>query len=155
MQLYTIGFGGKSTERFFTLLQRADVQRLIDIRRSNNTLYSGFTRARDLPFLLQRIAGIDYVHEPEFAPSLELLRDYQQRLRENKKDPQLWPDYVKRFHAEIAARPILDLFNTHTASLERVCFLCLEPDPEHCHRRLLAEYIKKHSPRGAVDIVHL
>ncbi len=155
MQLHTIGFGGKSAEKFFALLQQAEVQRLIDIRRSNNTLYAGFTRARDLPFLLERIAGIDYVHEPEFAPSLELLRDYQKRLRANKKDPQLWPEYVRRFHAEIAQRPILELFQAHTAGLEQICFLCLEPQPEHCHRRLLAEHIKERSRRGAVEIVHL
>ena len=155
MQIYTIGFSGKSAEKLFTLLQKAGVQRLIDIRRSNNTLYAGFTRARDLPFLLERIVGIDYVHEPEFAPSLELLRDYQKRLRANKNDPQLWPEYVERFHAEIAQRPILELFKTHTASLERVCFLCLEPEPTHCHRRLLAEHIQKLSPPGSIEIMHL
>ncbi len=170
MQLFTIGYSGKSTAEFVPLLEKAGVQLLIDIRRSNNTLYAGFTRARDLPYLLKQLCRIDYVHEPEFAPSLELLRDYQRQLRENKKDPQLWPNYVKRFHAEIATRPILARFNEHTAGLERVCFLCMEADPEHCHRRLLAEYIAanytaseysastsraKRRPRGQIEIVHL
>jgi len=52
MRIYTIGFAGKSAEQFFTKLRDAGVEKLIDIRRSNNTLYCGFTRRRDLPFFL-------------------------------------------------------------------------------------------------------
>ncbi len=155
VQLFTIGFSGKSAPKFFELLQKARIERLVDIRRSNNTLYAGFTRARDLPYLLQQLGGIDYVHEPEFAPSLDLLRWYQKRLKKNKKDAQLWPEYVQRFTAEIAERPVLELFRKHTAGLSRVCFLCMEPTAEHCHRRLLAEHIRDGSPARKVEIVHL
>jgi hypothetical protein len=33
------------------------------------------------------------------------------------------------------------------------CLLCSEEKPHHCHRRLVAEYLKDKS--GDVDIVHL
>jgi uncharacterized protein (DUF488 family) len=154
VQLSTIGFSGKSAERFFAILSEAGVQKLIDVRRSNNTLYCGFTRARDLPYLLKSICGVPYVHEPEFAPSLDLLRDYQARLKRDKHDPAIWADYVPRFLAEIAARPVLKRFHAHTRGLERVCFLCTEATPEHCHRRLLAGYIADHA-RDSIEIVHL
>jgi uncharacterized protein (DUF488 family) len=154
MRLSTIGFSGKSAQRFLTLLCEAGVQKLIDIRRSNNTLYSGFTRARDLPYLLQTICGIPYVYEPDFAPSLSLLRWYQARLKKDKRDPKVWPEYVERFAAEIATRPPLKRFQAHSAGVEHVCFLCAEATAEHCHRRLLAEYIAQHADRP-IEVMHL
>ena len=154
MRVYTIGFAGKSAAAFFAKLQEAGVAKLVDVRRNSNTLYGGFTRARDLPYFLQHLCNVPYAHEPEFAPSAELLREYQGRIRKNKKDPDAWPDYVRRFADELATRPILELFARHAAGVANVCFLCTEPTPEKCHRRLLAEYIRDHADAG-LEIVHL
>jgi uncharacterized protein (DUF488 family) len=154
VRIYTIGFAGKSAKAFFALLKDAGVEKLIDIRRSNNTLFAGFTRARDLPFLLERLCGIAYVYEPEFAPSTELLRDYQKRLKHSKKDPDAWPEYTRSFHKEITGRPIAELFRRHAAGQDNVCFLCAEAAADHCHRRLLAEYICQQAG-GKLEIEHL
>ena len=154
MRIYTIGFAGKSAQKFFALLQEAGVEKVIDVRRSNNTLYSGFTRARDLPYFLKRLTGIAYVYEPDFAPSKELLREYQGRLKHKKKDAKAWPEYTRAFHAEIKGRPIVDLFRTHAADAGTVCFLCTEVTADCCHRRLLAEYVREHLDRG-IEIHHL
>ncbi len=154
MRLLTIGFSGKSAKSFFSILQSAGVQKVVDVRRSNNTLYCGFTRARDLPFLLDRLCGIQYVHEPEFSPSLELLRDYQARMKRNKKDPGAWQEYTVRFLEELSGRPVIDLFEQHSTGFESLCFLCVEPTAEHCHRRLVAEYIGQAVPNGIL-IEHL
>lgn len=149
-----MGFTGKSAETFFTRLRDAGVAKLIDIRRSSNTLYCGFTRMRDLPFLLDRLCGIPYVHEPQFAPSMELLRDYQRWMKEKKKPPEIWPEYVRRFSAELAARPIVQVFRQHASGVASLCLLCTEAKPDYCHRRLLAEYIQENeNPRP--EIVHL
>ncbi|HEX5337516.1 MAG TPA: DUF488 family protein [Gallionella sp.] len=37
--------------------------------------------------------------------------------------------------------------------LDGRCLLCSEDKPHHCHRRLVAEYLKQHW--GDVEIVHL
>jgi uncharacterized protein (DUF488 family) len=37
--------------------------------------------------------------------------------------------------------------------LDNGCLLCSEPTPEHCHRRLFAEYLKERIPD--LEIVHL
>lgn len=154
MRIYTIGFAGKSAEAFFAALRDAGVEKLVDVRRNSNTLYGGFTRSRDLPYLLKHLCNIPYVHEPEFAPSAELLRDYQGRIRKNKKDPGAWPEYVRRYGEELAGRPIVELFGRHAAGVGNVCFLCTEPTAEKCHRRLVAEHIRDNL--GAdLEIVHL
>jgi uncharacterized protein (DUF488 family) len=154
MRVCTIGFSGKSAKAFFTRLQEAGVEKLIDIRRSNNTLYSGFTRLRDLPFLLEHLCHISYVHEPEFAPSLDLLRSYQARLKKNKHDAEAWKEFSERFRVEIEERPILELFRRHGNGASAVCLLCTEHLPDHCHRRLLAERLKELIGDG-VTIEHL
>jgi uncharacterized protein (DUF488 family) len=154
MRVYTIGYAGKSAKTFFNQLKDAGVARLIDIRRSNNTLYSGFTRSRDLPFFLSRLCDIEYVEEPEFAPSIELLRQYQARMKKNKKDAAAWPEYAQRFSVEIEARPIVELFRKHAAGTANVCLLCAEAKPECCHRSVLAEHLKT-KLRGEIEIVHL
>jgi uncharacterized protein (DUF488 family) len=153
MRIYTVGYSGKSAEKFFRVLRAAGVRKVVDIRRSNNTLYAGFTRSRDLPYFLEHLCGAVYVHEPEFAPSEELLRGYQAQLKAKRKPAELWPDYVKRYTAEIAARPILERFEEHAAGVENVCFLCMEATAEYCHRRLLAEYIA--GRRKKTEIEHL
>jgi len=37
--------------------------------------------------------------------------------------------------------------------LEGACLLCSEDKPHHCHRRLVAEYLR--DAWGDVDIIHL
>ena len=154
MRICTIGFSGKSAQQFFVCLTNAGVEQLIDVRRSNNTLYSGFTRMRDLPYFLGRLCQITYIHEPDFAPSLELLRDYQSRLKRNKKDPDAWPAFADRFTEEISARPIVDLFRHHVSDVTTVCLLCSEATEHHCHRRLLAEHIRGNL-NDEIEIKHL
>ena len=39
------------------------------------------------------------------------------------------------------------------ALLDGACLLCSEDKPDHCHRRLVAEYLDRHW--GGVDIRHL
>ena len=80
------------------------VEKVIDIRRTNSSQLSGFTKGRDLAFFLRRCAGIEYEHVPDFAPSEELLREYRARLGHKKKDDAAWQMYVERYEAEIGAR---------------------------------------------------
>ncbi len=39
------------------------------------------------------------------------------------------------------------------SAVDEACFLCSEDKPHHCHRRLVAEYLKDRW--GDLDIVHL
>jgi len=152
MKLFTIGFKGKSAETFFTALQEAGVQKLIDVRRSNASQLAGFTKGRDLPFFL-RCLHIEYEHIPDLGPSDALLREYRSRLGHKKKDDDAWDDYVGRYTAELAAVPVTELFEKSASGFSAVCLLCSEEKPDRCHRRLLAERIA--SVVDGIEIVHL
>ena len=145
MNLYTIGFTGKSAERFFTLLRENGVQRLVDTRLYPSTQLSGFAKARDLAWLLGEVANCDYVRLKELAPTPEILRDY-------RKDED-WDRYVERFEALLDARNIPSALDR--ASFERAasCLLCAEDEPDYCHRRLVAERLARAWP--GTTVVHL
>ena len=47
IKIYTIGFTGKSAEKFFTLLQKNAVERIVDTRINNTSQLAGFAKADD------------------------------------------------------------------------------------------------------------
>jgi len=144
IHLFTIGFTKKSAEAFFTKLQRAGVKRLIDVRLLNNSQLAGFAKRDDLAYFLRSIAGIEYVHALDLAPTQDLLDRY-------KKEDHDWPAYERDFLQLIANRRIEATVNPQL--LDGGCLLCSEHEPDHCHRRLVAEYLR--DKWRAVEIEHL
>lgn len=145
MQIHTIGFTQKSAEQFFGLLQSAGIQRLIDIRISNSSQLTGFTKSADLRYFLQAILNADYVHESRLAPTQQLLEDY-------RKKRVSWDGYVRIFNGLLEERQIATTLDRSLFERPAV-LLCSEPTAEHCHRRLVAEYLQRHW--DDVTVVHL
>lgn len=128
--LFTIGFTGKTAEQFFTLLKKAGVRKIIDVRLYPSTQLSGFSKSKDLAYFLKSIGNIDYEHRTDFAPSADILRDY--------KDGKIgWTEYEQRYMDLIKSRMVL----SSADELNHACLLCAEQTAEKCHRRLLAEYL--------------
>ncbi|HEV55950.1 MAG TPA: DUF488 domain-containing protein [Phycisphaerales bacterium] len=144
MRLFTVGFTKRSAREFFTLLQEKNVRRVVDVRLNNTSQLAGFAKARDLEYFLQAIAGIDYIHLPELAPTQELLDAYV-------KDKGAWADYERGFLQLLTERNAMA--TVAETLLDGDCLLCSELTPEHCHRRVIAEILRDH--RGDVEIVHL
>ncbi len=134
MKLFTIGFTKKNAKEFFTLLKRSGVKRLIDIRLNNVSQLAGFTKKDDLKYFLKEICNIDYIHMPELAPTQEILDAF-------KKNGGDWNDYEKSFKELMSKRQIENLVTPEL--IDNACLLCSEATPEHCHRRLVAEYLAK------------
>jgi uncharacterized protein (DUF488 family) len=144
MKVFTIGFTKKSAEEFFARLKEAGVRRVVDVRLNNTSQIAGFAKARDLEFFLRAIAGIDYLHLPELAPTQDILDDFVKA-----KGP--WSEYERRFRQMMETRRIADTLSREL--LDGGCLLCSENTPEHCHRRLVAEHLQEHW--ADVEIVHL
>jgi uncharacterized protein (DUF488 family) len=144
IKLFTIGFTKKSAETFFTKLQRAGVKRVIDTRLNNNSQLAGFSKRDDLAYFLRAVAGIEYVHLLDLAPTAELLERYKKLDRD-------WPAYERDFRRLITDRHIEETVSPNL--LDGGCLLCSEDQPHHCHRRLVAEYLRHQW--GSVEIEHL
>lgn len=143
--IFTIGFTGSSAEHFFERLRTAGVKKVIDTRLWASSQLAGFAKKKDLPFFLKEIGGIAYEYRQELAPSDDILKPF--------KDNRIsWADYEAQYidlinHRNIAA--ILRPEEVHEA-----CFLCACKTGDHCHRRLLSEYLQREWD-VPVEIVHL
>ncbi len=144
MKLFTIGFTKKSAEKFFGLLRGSGAKRLIDVRLNNVSQLAGFAKKDDLAYFVKEICGMEYVHIPELAPTQEILDEY----KKNRGD---WSVYERKFLDLMRQRGVER--TVPRSLLESGCLLCSEDKPHHCHRRLVAEYLKEHW--GEVDIAHL
>jgi len=144
MKVFTIGFTKKSAETFFTRLQRAGVKRLIDVRLNNVSQLAGFTKRDDLRYFTRAICHIDYLHLSELAPTQEMLTAYKRQRGD-------WSLYEQRFLALMRERQV-----ERTVSRDVIdggCLLCSEEKPHHCHRRLVAEYLREEW--GGLEIEHI
>ena len=143
--IHTIGFTKKTAEQFFTVLRAAGVSHLIDIRLNNRSQLSGFAKSQDLAFFARELAGIEYLHLPELAPTQELLDGF-------KKHGGTWEAYEEGFKSLMEEREAYEQFDRRLLH-EGSCFLCSEATPEHCHRRLVAEGLQTATPE--LQIEHL
>ncbi len=142
--LYTIGFTKKSAEQFFTILRRAGVRKVIDIRLNNASQLAGFAKRDDLQYFLNEICDIEYIHRPDLAPTAELLKGYRDKSID-------WDTYEQTFSELMRDRSAGK--NIDRESLEASCLLCSEAEATHCHRRLVAEYLR--DALGNIEICHL
>jgi uncharacterized protein (DUF488 family) len=143
MRLFTIGFTKTTAEHFFSRLKASGAKRLVDVRLNNVSQLAGFAKRDDLKYFVNAICGMEYEHSPELAPTQELLDAYKKRRGS-------WSDYERDFVALMAHREIEKI---PREQLDGGCLLCSEDKPHHCHRRLVAEYLK--DKWGNVEIRHL
>ncbi len=144
MKLSTIGFTKKSARRFFDLLSQSGTKRIVDVRLNNGSQLAGFAKKDDLEYFLSELCRMEYVHLPTLAPTKEMLDDYKKRRGD-------WKTYEDRFIALMRERRIEETIPQEIVA--DGCLLCSEDKPHHCHRRLVAEYLKQHW--GNVEIAHL
>ncbi|MEW6355286.1 MAG: DUF488 domain-containing protein [Planctomycetota bacterium] len=144
MRIFTIGFTKKSAEEFFTKLCTAGVKRVIDARLKNTSHLAGFAKRDDLRYFLRAVCNMDYVEMPDLAPTAEMVDQY-------KKQKGEWSEYERQFLELISERKIDETISREL--LDGACLLCSEDEPDHCHRRLLAEYLSE--KWGGVEIIHI
>ena len=145
MEIYTIGFTQTTAEHFFGRLADAKIRRLLDVRLNNTSQLAGFAKAADLPYFLRELAAAAYEHQPLLAPTKELLDAYKKR----KGD---WSDYERDFLALMDQRRVDEVLDPEDFR-QPTALLCSEATAEHCHRRLVLEFLA--SRWGDVQAVHL
>ena len=144
IKLFTIGFTKKSARTFFTKLCASGVTRVIDIRLHNTSQLAGFAKQDDLAYFLKAICDIEYLHMPEFAPSQAIMDAF-------KKNKGEWSDYERDFLALMGKRQTENKLAPDF--FDHACLLCSEEKPDHCHRLLVARYLK--NKWHNINIIHI
>jgi len=146
-ELATIGVYGFDGPSFLRSLSDAGVILVLDVRQRRGVRGSEYAwaNARRLEAALAE-AGIAYSHLPELAPTTEMrqlqYREDERRGEGKRSRTELAPEYVQRYEAEILGQvdlaPIVNWIGSKRAAL-----LCVERDPEACHRSLIAKRLQQ------------
>jgi uncharacterized protein (DUF488 family) len=145
-RLVTVGVYDWTLETFLDALQQAGVTQLLDLRQRRGVRgpQYAWANSKRLQAALAE-AGIAYEHLPELAPTTELRHlQYAEDARRGvgkRSRSVLAEEYVSRFTRErldqVDLKPIVESMPADGT----VALLCVERDPEACHRSLVAERI--------------
>jgi uncharacterized protein (DUF488 family) len=143
--IWTIGYERLRPESLAAELEAAGVERVIDVRERAQSRKPGMSKTK-LGALLDghRIA---YEHRRELGTPPDLRTLY----RTNKVERAA---AGFREHVESSARDELDrLASELEEGGPRTALLCLEEEPEHCHRRVITDALRDRVP--ALEVVDL
>jgi uncharacterized protein (DUF488 family) len=156
-RLVTVGVYDWTLESFLAALRRAGVTQLLDLRQRRGVRgpQYAWANSKRLQAALAD-AGIAYEHLSELAPTTELRHlQYAEDARQGvgkRSRAQLAPDYVTRFTSERLDQVDLAPIVASMPNEGAVALLCVERDPEACHRSLVAERI---ADRFGLALEHL
>jgi uncharacterized protein (DUF488 family) len=143
-RVVTIGVYGWNPERFLAALGEADVRLLVDVRQRRGVRgpeYAWANAVRLQGAVAQ--AGIAYRHEKQLAPTTELRHlQYAEDTRQGvgkRSRMELAAEYRRRYTGEILDQFDLGQFVAGLPADGPSALLCVERDPEACHRSIITE----------------
>lgn len=142
-RMVTVGVYGFDQESFLGRLRGADVRLLIDVRQRRGVRGPEYAWANSRRLQAALVAtGIDYEHHPELAPTTELRHlQYAEDDRQGvgkRSRRELAPEYARRYTAEVLDAADLTSLVASLPADGAAALLCVERDPEPCHRSLVA-----------------
>ena len=144
--LFTIGYEGKSIEKYVTELIKEDIKLLCDIRKNPLSMKFGFSK-NQLKGILEGV-GIEYVH----IPGLGIDSDKRQELNTPSDYEQLFSEYEKTTLIQNTTdlQALAKLFQ----KAKRIALTCFESDHHSCHRSRTANALQIILPKNT-PLVHL
>jgi uncharacterized protein (DUF488 family) len=142
--LFTIGYEKATSSALIDELARNKVGVVVDTRAVAASRRAGFSK-RQLAATLDEY-GIGYVH----LRGLGTPKEGRLASRAGKVD-ELFRIYERHLKTPQARAEFDELLGL-ARSGRRLCLLCYERDPRHCHRRRIAELV---SEKLGVDVEHL
>jgi uncharacterized protein (DUF488 family) len=156
-EIATIGVYEFDLDGFLETLRAAGVRRLVDVRQRRGVRGARYAWANSKRLQAALAdAGIEYEHRPELAPTTELRRlQYREDERQGvgkRSRVALAPAYAERYTREILDGVDLGALLDDLPADGATALLCVERDPEACHRSLIAGRLARdHGAR----VVHL
>jgi uncharacterized protein (DUF488 family) len=142
--LATIGYENTTVPRFLETLKEAGVNLLVDVRAVASSRRPGFAKTK----LAENVGsvGIEYLHLRGLGTPAE--GRAAARAGRHEEMRAIFMEHLETSEAQDELERLADIVR----SGRRVCLLCLEADPTHCHRSMVAEALRERVP---VDVRHL
>ena len=131
-RIFTIGYEGATVPEFLAALQKAGVERVIDVRALPLSRRPGFSKT-PLRLALEE-AGIDYVHLKALGTPSE--GRTAARAGRHGDMARIYAGQLELPEAMVQSAQMLELASEKPSAL-----LCMEREPAHCHRTLLLEAV--------------
>ncbi len=152
----TIGVYGFDRETFLTSLAEAEIELLLDVRQRRGVRGSEYAwaNAGRLQSALEE-AGIGYTHLKELAPTTAM-REAQYREDERRGEGKRSRTELSDEYAALYTAGVLDAVDlgpiVNWIGSSRAALLCVERDPEACHRSLIAARLQRDWGFGVRDL---
>ena len=155
--MVTIGVYGWDLSSFLGALAAADVRLLIDVRQRRGVRWPEYAWANSARLQAALAgAGVAYEHHKELAPTTELRQlQYAEDARQGegkRSRTRLAAEYSTRYTREILDQAPLDAVADELPIDGAAALLCVERDPEACHRSIIADRL---AAEHAVAVSHL
>lgn len=125
-----------SAELFFETLKQHQTDLVLDVRLKNSNQLCGFTKRKDLAYLVPAITGAKYCHDLAFAPSDSLLDAYlQHRIS--------WDAYCERYQKEISESHAVDHYQKEYKDYQHVCILGTATRKRRSHSEVLVRLLSR------------
>ncbi|HEX8361923.1 MAG TPA: DUF488 domain-containing protein [Longimicrobium sp.] len=134
----TIGYEDATVKRFLAALKAAEVDLLVDVRALASSRRPGFAKTALAAHLAG--AGIEYLHLRSLGTPAA--GRAAARAGRHQEMHAVFAEHL----ATPAAQEGLDTVEGLVKAGRRVCLLCLEADPTHCHRSLVADALAGRMP---------
>lgn len=125
MRVFTIGYEGATQSELIAALQRAAVERVIDVRAVPLSRKPGFSKNVLAAGLKE--AGIDYIHLKALGTPPEG-REAARKKRFDEME-RIYAAQLGTVEAAAQSAQLVELAREKPSAL-----LCFERDPAHCHR---------------------
>lgn len=142
--IYTIGYECATVDGLLAALAEERVELLVDVRAVASSRRPGFAKTK-LAANLEG-AGIGYRHLRGLGTPAE--GRLAARAGRHDEMREIFLSHMKTPGAQDELETLAELVR----SGRRVCLLCLEADPRHCHRSLVASALKGLMP---LQVTHL
>jgi uncharacterized protein (DUF488 family) len=137
---YTVGYSGCDIDGFVHRLSSAGVACLIDIRYNAVSMYKPAFSRKNLETSLNE-AGIEYLHMPDLGvPS-----DIRGLATISGRRDDIWDWY----EANVLPQYSANLHWFFNSTNHPIALMCVEKDPEDCHRHLLADALERRGLHSA------
>ena len=140
----TIGYEDATVPRFLDALREARVDVLVDVRAVASSRRPGFAKTK----LAANVggAGIEYLHLRGLGTPSE--GRAAARAGRHAEMRTIFLEHLETLEARAELEALAELVRGG----RRVCLLCLEADPAHCHRSIVAEALAELVP---IEVDHL
>ena len=143
--LATIGYENATVPSFLDALREAKVELLVDVRAVASSRRPGFAKSK----LAENVGsiGIEYLHLRGLGTPAE--GRAAARAGRHEEMHRIFHEHMETLEAQEQLHALAEIVR----SGRRACLLCLEADPAHCHRTLVAQALQELVPVKVVDLM--